>query len=117
LLLCLIWKESGFDPKDKSSKSTATGLMQMTRGAVEQVNKSTPKGVHFTHSEMTNPDKNIQCGTYYLKIRTEWAGGNVTKGLEGFGTGAGYAANILTCEACAQNPKNNMEDCLKAIHP
>lgn len=117
LLLCLIWKESGFDPKDKSSKSTATGLMQMTKPAVKQVNESTPKGVHFTHGEMTDSAKNIECGTYYLKIRIDWAKGDLTKGLEGFGTGSGYAANILQCETCSKDPANNADDCLKAIHP
>ena len=116
LLLCLIWKESGFDPKDKSSKSTATGLMQMTKPAVKQVNESSPKGVHFTHSEMTDPAKNIECGTYYLKIRIDWAKGDLMKGLEGYGTGSGYAANILECETCSKNPANNTDDCLKAIH-
>jgi soluble lytic murein transglycosylase-like protein len=116
-LLCLIWKESGFDPNDKNSKSSATGLMQMTKPAVKQVNDSTPKGIHFDHSEMTDPAKNIDCGTRYLKIRIDWAKGDVTKGLEGFGTGAGYAANILECETCSKNTANNTDDCLKAIHP
>ncbi|MDQ3930353.1 MAG: lytic transglycosylase domain-containing protein, partial [Chloroflexota bacterium] len=59
LLTCLIWKESGFDPNVKSKSSSATGLMQMTKGAVEQVNKSTPKGIHFEHSEMSDPAKNV----------------------------------------------------------
>lgn len=116
LLLCLIWKESSFNPKEKSTKSSATGLMQMTTGAVEQVNKSTPKGVHFSHSEMTDSAKNIQCGTYYLKIRIEWAKGDITKGLNGYGTGSGYATNILECETCIKDPANNIDNCLKAIH-
>jgi hypothetical protein len=116
LLLCLIWKESGFDPAVKNSSSSATGLMQMTKGAVMQVNKSTPKGVHFEHSEMTDATKNIECGTYYVKIRTEWAGGDLKKGLEGFGTGAGYADKILTCESCVQAAPAKTDDCLKAIH-
>jgi hypothetical protein len=116
LLLCLIWKESGFDPAVKNSSSSATGLMQMTKGAVTQVNKSTPKGVHFEHSEMTDSAKNIECGTYYVKIRTEWAGGDLKKGLEGFGTGPGYADKILTCESCAKADPAKTDDCLKAIH-
>lgn len=116
LLLCLIWKESGFDPAVKNSSSSATGLMQMTKGAVTQVNKSTPKGVHFEHSEMTDSAKNIECGTYYVKIRTEWAGGDLKKGLEGFGTGAGYADKILTCESCVKATPAKTDDCLKVIH-
>jgi hypothetical protein len=117
LLLCLIWKESSFDPNLKNAKSTATGLMQMTQGAVQDVNNNTPKGVHFTHSEMTNATKNIQCGTYYLKMRIDRAKGNVTKGLEGYGTGSGYAKSILECETCIQDSANTTDDCLKAIHP
>jgi hypothetical protein len=116
LLLCLIWKESSFDPKEKSSTSSATGLMQLTKPAVTQVNKSSPKGTHFTHGEMTDPAKNIQCGTYYLKIRTDWAGGDLKKGLEGFGTGSGYADNILACEACIKATPADTDACLKSIH-
>ena len=116
LLLCLIWKESGFNAAAKNSSSSATGLMQMTKGAVTQVNKSTPKGVHFEHSEMTDAAKNIECGTYYVKIRTEWAGGDLKKGLEGFGTGPGYADKILTCESCVKEAPAKTDDCLGAIH-
>ncbi len=115
-LLCLIWKESGFDPKTKNSSSSATGLMQMTKGAVTEVNKNTPKGVHFNHSEMTDPEKNIACGTYYLTIRIKWAKGNIKKGVEGFGTGAGYADKILDCETCLQKQPAEPNDCLFTIH-
>lgn len=116
VLLCLVWKESGFVPTVKNSTSSATGLMQMTKGAVKQVNESTPKGVHFEHSEMTDAAKNIECGTYYVKIRMDWAGGDLKKGLEGFGTGAGYADKILTCESCVQATPAKTDECLKAIH-
>jgi hypothetical protein len=116
LLLCLIWKESGFDPKVKNSGSSATGLMQMTKGAVDQVNKSTPKGVHFTHSEMTNSARNIECGTYYLQIRIDWEKGSIKKGLEGFGTGPGYADKILDCETCIKTTPASRDTCLGHIH-
>jgi hypothetical protein len=70
---CLIWKETSFEPSEKNSKSSATGLMQMTKGAVEMVNRCSPKGVHFEHGEMTDAVKNVQCGTLYLDIaRTSW---------------------------------------------
>jgi soluble lytic murein transglycosylase-like protein len=116
LLTCLIWKESGFDPKDKNSSSSATGLMQMTKGAVTQVNKSSPKGVHFTHAQMTDPAKNIDCGSRYLQIRIDWAG-STKAGLNGFGTGSGYADNILDCEKCFTGKPANPTSCLTAIHP
>jgi hypothetical protein len=117
LLLCLIWKESGFDPNAKSKSSSATGLMQMTKGAVEQVNKSTPKGIHFEHSEMTDSARNIDCGSRYLQIRIDWAKGDVTAGLNGYGTGAGYADSILTCETCLTKAPADPTPCLTAIHP
>lgn len=118
LLLCLIWKESSFDPKTKSRSSSATGLMQVTKPAVQDVNRNTPKGVHFEHSEMTDPAKNIPCGTHYLKQRIKRAG-DVKKGLEGYGTGLGYADNILACEKCLTDRSAAQADpdaCLHAIH-
>jgi len=114
LLLCLIWKESGFDPTTKSSASSATGLMQMTTAAVADVNRNTPKGVHFEHSEMTDPALNIACGTYYLDLRIDRAG-TVKAGLNGFGTGPGYADNILTCEKCVPTAQDK-QACLNRIH-
>lgn len=117
VLLCLIWKESGFNPSDKNSSSSATGLMQMTKGAVVEVNKNTPKGTHFNHSDMTDPAKNIACGTYYLSIRIKWAQGSIEKGMEGYGTGAGYADSILECKTCLQEDPPDPNSCLIAIHP
>lgn len=116
LLVCLIWKESGFDPNVPSSASTATGLMQLTVAAVDDVNANTPAGIHFQHSEMTNPEKNIQCGTYYLTILIK-RHGTIKAGLEHFGTGAGYADNILKCEQCIQSAPAILQPCLGAIHP
>ena len=117
LLLCLIWKESGFNPSVKNASSSATGLMQMTKGAVDEANKNTPKGVHYEHSEMTDPATNIQCGTYYLAIRIKWAKGNLKGGLEGFGTGSGYADKILACETCLTKKPDDAMTCLHQIHP
>lgn len=109
---CLIWKESGFDPEVQNAKSSATGLMQMTKGAVEMTNKNTPKGVHFEHSEMTDATKNIQCGTYYLDIAKNKLGGIDT----GFGTGPGYSKSIVECEACMKKEQTHTMVCLHKIH-
>src|ERR1044072_9083107 len=114
-IICLIWKESSFDDSLKNATSTATGLMQITKPAVVDVNKSTPKGVHFTHADMTDPAKNIECGTYYLDLRIKWSK-DVTKGVEGYGTGKGYAKKIFTCEECMKNVKNSAQSCLDKIH-
>jgi len=113
-VIALIWKESGFDPKAKNSGSTATGLMQMTIDAVQTVNNTTPSGVHFEHAEMTDPVKNIQCGTYYLKFFRRNL--EIKEALEHFGTGAGYADNILQCETCLNANPPNPQTCLNVIH-
>ena len=116
LVISLIWKESGFRPDVKNPTTTATGLMQMTTGAVADVNNNTPAGVHYTHAEMTVPSKNIQCGTYYLAERIERAGGKLKEGLNGYGTGPGYADNIISCAACLRSSPPNPQSCLNTIH-
>jgi hypothetical protein len=46
-VICLIWKETNFDPSRKNAETSATGLMQITKPAVDTVNKNSPVGVHF----------------------------------------------------------------------
>jgi soluble lytic murein transglycosylase-like protein len=116
LLICLIWKETNFDADLKNSKSTATGLMQVTVAAVADVNANTPKGIHFEHSDMKDPAKNIQCGSYYLGLRIKRMKDNIAAGLNGFGTGPGYADDILKCETCLQKAPPDPQKCLDAIH-
>jgi membrane-bound lytic murein transglycosylase MltF len=111
-VICLIWKESGFDPLIMNSESSATGLMQMTKGAVDMVNKCTPKGVHFEHEDMTDTAKNIQCGTMYLDIAKNRMGG-VDKS---FGTGQGYSKSIVACEICLKGDSEHPVAALHKIH-
>lgn len=124
LVIALIWKESGFDDASKSAKSTATGLMQMTIPAVDDVNRNTPAGTHFSFADMLDGPKNIQCGTYYLDMIYRRAGSDMKAGLDRFGTGKGYASDILAAAACLKKSKgsNNVIDpklaktCLLQIH-
>lgn len=113
LVLCLIWKESNFCPQKKSKTSSATGLTQMTKGAVAEVNKT--GGEQFSHSDMTDGGSALRSGTRYMDLRVKWAGGNVSKGLNGYGTGAGYSDNITQCEACIQGGGAE-QSCLNKIH-
>ena len=115
LVISIIWKESSFDPSAHARGSTATGLMQMTVGAVSDVNANTPNGVHFEHSDMSDAVKCIQCGTYYLQI-LYGRNGTVKKALEKYGTGPGYADNLLTCEGCIKKNPGNWQTCLNQIH-
>ena len=125
LIICLIWKESSFDDSLKNEHSSATGLMQMTKGAVDEVNRNTPKGTHFKHADMTDAAKNIQCGTLYLDLRIKWARAkdkdkdedkDKKKGIEGYGTGPGYADGILKCEDCLIKDSEHSQACLDKIH-
>lgn len=111
-VICLIWKESGFDPSVKNSESSATGLMQMMKGAVDMVNKCTPPGVHFEHSDMTDSAKNIQCGAMYLDIAKNRMGG-VDKS---FGTEAGYSKSIVACEISLKGDTEHPMAALHKIH-
>ena len=112
-IICLIWKESGFDDAIRNSKSSATGLTQMTEGAVADVNRNFEE--KFEHSEMTDPAKNIQCGTLYLDLRIRWAR-KIEKGVDNYGTGPGYSHGIWRCKKCLQKDPNHFQKCLDVIH-
>jgi soluble lytic murein transglycosylase-like protein len=124
LIIAIIWKESGFDDAAKSKISTATGFMQMTIPAVDDVNRNTPKGTHFAFSDMLDGGKNIQCGTFYLDIIYRRSSNDVTKALNSYGTGTGYATNLIAAEACLQAAKGKAatidpekaKTCLFKIH-
>lgn len=111
-VICLAWKETNFDPEVVNGGSTATGLMQLTKGAVDLVNKNSPAGIHFSHDEMTDAAKNIQCGTYYLDIcKTKLAGVD-----KSFGTGAGYSKSICACEKALKNDGTHPMAALQINH-
>jgi hypothetical protein len=118
LLTALIWKESNFNPEavNPAPGNTATGLMMITEDAVDDVNANMPVGIHFDHSSMTDAEKNIQCGTYYLGLRIKRAGNDVTKGLDRFGTGTGYSKNLFACEKCLKAGPADPQTCLNVIH-
>jgi len=124
LVISIIWKESGFDDASRNANSTATGFMQMTHPAVDDVNANTPVGIHYQYEDMLDGAKNIQCGTYYLDMMVKRAGGNLTAGLDNYGTGPGYAANLLTAAAAlkaAKDPTGQIDPaqakaCLAQIH-
>jgi RHS repeat-associated protein len=93
LIICLAWKESGFDPNaQQKAPNTARGLMQVT--------KSAAKDVGANYDNLYDPATNISAGSSYLRLRIKWAGGCVVSGLDGYGTGSGYSTSILECEKC-----------------
>ncbi|UAJ09263.1 lytic transglycosylase domain-containing protein [Polymorphobacter megasporae] len=99
LIIAVIYKESRFDPLEKSkvAGSSATGLMQITRTAVTEVDRVDKTKSDFT--AMTSGAANIKLATRYLKLRIDRAGGDVAKGLDGYGTGPGYATSIVAANS------------------
>ncbi len=119
LVLAICWLESSFKPEAKNPSSTATGLMMMTKPAIDTTNANIPAGIHFAHSEMTDPDKAIAAGTWYLNVIFKHEGtGDKAKTLKRFGDGTdSYATKIITCESCLQSVVvGNEQSCLDAIH-
>jgi uncharacterized protein RhaS with RHS repeats len=110
IVIAVAWGESGFNPNAKSNTSSASGLLQMTRGATKQV------GGDF--SKIMDPAYNISVGSQYIRLRIQWAQGDLAKGLNGFGTGkANYSPNIISAaNALKANPESGVES-LKRIHP
>lgn len=114
LIICLIWKESGFDPDLKNSGSSATGLMQVTKGAVAEVNRI--EGTSYDHDDMKDPDENVEVGTTYLRILKKRKKGNLAEALDSYGTGPGYHRSIMACSACLKSQANHPQQCLDKIH-
>lgn len=113
LFVCLIWKESGFDPDVKNSGSSATGLMQLTKGAVAEVNRV--RKASYDHDDMTDSALNVEVGTTYIDILMKRNDGNLAKALDKFGTGPGYSTSIIACSKCMSDMSHPWP-CLHKIH-
>jgi len=114
LFVCQIWKESGFDPDIKNTGSSATGLMQLTKGAVAEVNRV--RKTSYDHDDMTDPALNIEVGTTYLDILIKRNKNKLETALAKYGTGSAYADSIITCAKCVSD-KSHTWVCLHKIHP
>jgi len=120
LILCIIYKESTFNPDAKrSDNGSAKGLMGVTDGSAEWVG--------YSASTMFNPTSNIKAGTKLLNRFTNWkayGNGDVAKGLFTYGTRDQetpvYSKQILDCEKCLKNKSegkcDNHDDCYKPLH-
>ncbi len=113
LIIAQAYKESRFDPSAKNSQSSATGLLQMTKGAVAEVNRVNKTS--YVHSDMTDAAKNIEVGTQYLKICIDRKK-TVSAGLDYYGTGPGYSTKILQAEtALKARPADPMAELIRII--
>jgi hypothetical protein len=103
LVTCIAYKESEFSPNAKNPKSSASGLMQLTKAAVKDVyptlSDDAINKIFASDGKIFDADYNISTGTKYLDILMKRNGGNVTKTLAKYGTGAEYAKDILDCES------------------
>jgi RHS repeat-associated protein len=123
LIICLIWKESSFSPLSQSLTTTSRGLMQVTKGALQDVQSNWTGFGSTTYNDLYNGTTNVSVGTAYVSTRIDWTHGNVQNALNGYGTGPGYSDNIFECERClkSQAPNNttqctNPYACLNKIH-
>jgi soluble lytic murein transglycosylase len=65
LIKAVVWRESRFNPRAKG-RSGEIGLMQIRDEAAQEWAKA--EGIlFFTHSQLFNPAKNTQAGTWYLR--------------------------------------------------
>ena len=91
--------ERALDPRERSNSERGPGTGSegwILQEIVAEVNRV--RGSSFTHGDMTDPRRNIAAATAYLQIRIDRAGGDVAKGLNGYGTGSGYSNSILAAE-------------------
>jgi len=116
LITCVIWKESSFNPGVTGTPfRNRRGVPQVARGLM-QVTQDAAKDAGFDYNRLFDPAYNIQAGSTYLKLRIEWEGGNTVRGLNGYGTGPGYANNILKCVRCLKDKGCAPQECLNIIH-
>ena len=112
-----IWKETNFSPRSPKGGGGASGLMQVQPDALTDLNAN--QGTTYKHSQMKDPATSIQAGTQYADLRIERAG-NLREGMNGYGTGTGYANDILECERCLKEKFRKRDcrltPCLHKIH-
>jgi RHS repeat-associated protein len=100
IIKCIAFRESSFDPLSYShvKGSTAAGLMGMNDVADAEVGADP--------TIMGNAAYNVYYGTKYLGLRVKRAHGNLTKALNGYGTGPGYGDAIQKCADCLKKNKS-----------
>jgi phage-related minor tail protein len=89
-------KENGFrlsgptNIKDRfgNPASTAYGYGQITVDAETDIRKLIPG------FDRKDPNQAVMGAAAYLSLRQKWAGGDLTKALDGYGTGPGYGIDI-----------------------
>ena len=110
LIRSVIQAESSGNPRAKSSVG-AVGLMQiMEKGALAEVNQKYE--TEYTIEDMTNPQKNIEVGTAYLKILLDKFGGNEKFALAAYNAGPTKVNNLIgdQSDATYENIATNLPE-------
>lgn len=81
----IIAVESGFNPNAKATTTSASGLMQVTAAAAQQV------GVN--HKNIFDPRTNIFAGTKYLRWLIDAYGFSLNEGIQAYYAGGGSVNN------------------------
>lgn len=109
MITAIIFKESSFIP-DARNKSGASGLMQMQSDAWTDVHKKVlgQQNVPEFAQHVFDPAINVQRGSAYLQWWIDRSGGDVAKGLFGYGSRKPeYVPDVLAAaDALKQNPDN-----------
>lgn len=92
ILKGIIATESSFNPEARASTTSATGLMQMTKGATSDMG--------YQWADMIYPLQNVNAGAKYLKKQIDRFG--LVGGIRAYYAGAGnYRSGKLEAESLA----------------
>lgn len=107
LVRALIHQESYYDPKVKSPVG-ATGLMQLMPPTAKDHARHV--GIVFAESRLTNPDVNINIGTYHLRMLVDMFRGNEYLAIASYNAGQG---NVMKWRRGA--PGKPMDEFIESI--
>ena len=99
VILCQAYKESRF--KFSSQAGSHRGYLQMGPTAAKDIGLTADE----YDKAISEPTESIRISTRYLAKRITDAGGDLKAGLNGYGTGPGYADSILLCPGKMKSAK------------
>ena len=105
LVVAVIREESKFLPQSESHKG-AVGLMQLMPATAESISLSMGDK-NFSVTELLNPEKNIQYGTWYLASLQKLFNNNITLAIAAYNGGRGHVQEWI--KSGQIDPKNIRE--------
>ncbi len=86
LLAAVIWRESDFDPRARSSRG-AVGLTQVLPSTAADI-AAAPNPPVGRPADLMDPEVNIAYGAWYLRSLIDRHGGSVVEGLSAYNAGS-----------------------------